>query len=174
MLKRFALLPIAVSLCSTPVLAATVTGNLAVTATIQESCHLDSTAGGSLGNALIDFGTISSFATAVDADTTTAGGAALSIICTDGTTYDVSAALGNNPDGAQRRMVNTSSATDYLPYDLYADAAYATLIDNSTAFYSGTGNGQTQAIHLYGRIPAGTLLPAAGSYNDLVVLTVTY
>jgi len=48
------------------------------------------------------------------------------------------------------------------------------LTGNSTAFYSGTSNGQTQAINLHDPILAGTLLPAVGSYNDLVVLTVTY
>ena len=127
MIKRRIILPIAASLISTSTVAATATGNLTVSANIQESCHLDGTAGASVGNALIDFGTISSLEAAVDADTTTAGGAALSIICTNGTTYDVSANLGQNVDGTQRRM-KASGATNYLPYDLYSDNTYATVI----------------------------------------------
>lgn len=159
------------SLLAVPAFAATTTGNLTVKAVVQESCLLDSSAGSDAGNAVIDFGTITSLAANVDADTTTAGGAALSVICSNGTTYDVSADLGANPTGTQRRM---AGATDYLPYDLYADTGRSTLVGNGVTFFSGTGNGLSQDIEIYGRIPAGTQLPAADNYLDTVVLTVTY
>lgn len=167
------LLPLALltSLLAVPAFAATTTGSLTVKATVQESCYLDSGAGAQSGNALIDFGTISNLESNVDADTASAGGAALSIICTNGTTYDVSAGPGTNVDGSQRRM---AGAGEFLPYDLYLDSNHATAIVDGTPFAIGTGTGLSQDIDIYGRIPANTTLPAAGNYTDTVTLTVTY
>ncbi|MFY0084261.1 spore coat protein U domain-containing protein, partial [Acinetobacter baumannii] len=44
----------------------------------------------------------------------------------------------------------------------------------STTAYSGTGTGAVQTVNVYGRIPAGSTLPSAGSYVDTVTVTVTY
>ena len=158
------------SLVATPVMAATTTATLTVQAVVQSSCYLDSNAGSTLGNALLDFGPLSNLENNVDAEATTAG-SALSIICTNGTTYDVAANLGSNADDQQRQMANGSNR---LPYNLFSDNARSTQIANGTTFASGTGNGLSQNINIYGRIPAGTALPSPGNYLDTVTLTVTY
>ncbi|GAK26782.1 Csu type fimbrial protein [Serratia liquefaciens] len=169
---RNTLLPFAMlsSLIAAPAMAATTSATLTVQAVVQSSCYLDSNAGSNLGNALLDFGTLTNLENNVDAAATTAG-SALSIICTDGTTYDVAANLGSNADDQQRQMANGSSR---LPYNLFSDSVRSTQIANGTPFASGTGNGLSQNINIYGRIPAGTALPSPGNYLDTVTLTVTY
>lgn len=152
-----------------PVMAATTTGTLTVQAQVQSSCYLDSN-GANLGNALLDFGTVTNLESNVDAQADTSG-SALSVICTNGTTYDVSANLGSNANDQQRQMAN---GTNRLPYVLYSDASRSTQITDGTTFASGTGNGLSQPINIYGRIPAGTVLPSPGSYVDTVTLTVSY
>lgn len=153
-----------------PAMAATTSATLTVKAVIQSSCYLDSNAGASLGNALLDFGTVSNLENNVDAAADTTG-AALSLICTNGTTYDVAADLGGNAEAQQRQMAN---GVERLPYNLYSDAVRSTEIANGSTFASGTGNGLSQNINIYGQIPAGTALPGPGNYLDTVTLTVTY
>ncbi|MBZ7467746.1 MAG: spore coat U domain-containing protein [Klebsiella michiganensis] len=156
-------------LTAAPAMAATTTGTLTVQALVQSSCYLDS-AGANLGNALLDFGTVTNLEKEIDAKADTAA-SALSVICTNGTTYDVSADLGSNANDQQRQM---SNGNDHLPYVLYSDAVRSTQISNGTTFASGIGNGLSKVIPVYGRIPAGTALPSPGSYVDTVTLTVTY
>lgn len=171
MLKYLFPLTLLTSLAMTPAFAATVSANLTVKATVVSSCSLDTNASADAGNAVIDFGNVTNTLTAVDAATDTSGGAALSVICSTGTPYSVSAGLGSNASGNQRRMIG---GTSYLPYDLYSDASRQSPIIAGTPFVNGSGNGVTQAISIYGRIPANTALPPAGSYQDVVVLTVEY
>lgn len=173
MLKPLFFLTLLASLATAPAFAATVSANLTVRATVVSSCNLNTNATADAGNAVIDFGNVTSTltATAVEAGTDTSGGAALSIICTTGTPYSVSAGLGNNANGSQRRMIG---GTAYLPYALFSDQNRSSPIINGTPFFNGTGNGVSQPIPIYGRIPANTTLPPAGAYQDVVVLTVEY
>ena len=61
--------------------AANATGTLTVKATITNSCVLNTSATGTTSNAILDFGTLSSLASNVDADTTTTGGTAIKVLC---------------------------------------------------------------------------------------------
>lgn len=61
--------------------AATATGTLTVKATITNSCVLNTSVTGTTANAVLDFGTLSSLASNVDADTTTTGGTAIKVLC---------------------------------------------------------------------------------------------
>jgi spore coat protein U-like protein len=60
-------------------------------------------------------------------------------------------------------------------YQLYSNAArtavWGTTIGTDTV--AGTGNGNAQALTVYGRVPPQTTPPAA-VYNDTVNVTVTY
>lgn len=159
------------SLIAAPAFAATTTGVLTVRATVEESCVLDTT-NAQAGNALLDFGTVTSLVSNVDADTTTGTNASLALICSNGTTYTVALDAGANASGQQRRMAG--GASEFLPYDLYSDSARAAPISSGASFASASGNGRTQTIPIYGRIPAGSTLPGAGAYVDTVTLTVTY
>ncbi len=165
-------LALAASLVTLPAMAATATGNLTVTATVQSSC-LVGTSAGATNNAALNFGTISSTVAANDADTTT--GTALSVLCNSGAAYTIWAGAGANASGTQRRMLG-SVAGNYLPYNLYTTTgrtvAYPSSATDTTV--GGTGTGAIQTYNVYGRIPAGTTMPAAGSYTDTVVMTVVY
>jgi spore coat protein U-like protein len=63
----------------------------------------------------------------------------------------------------------------YVDYELYRDAGHslrwgATI---GTDTVPGTGTGTAQALTVHGRVPA-TQSVAAGSYGDVVTVTVTY
>jgi spore coat protein U-like protein len=164
-------LGLAAGLLAAPLFAGTATGNLTVQATVVAGCSLN-TGGANAGNALLNFGNVSSTLANIDADTTSTGNNGLSIICTNTTPYSVTANNGLNATGTQDRMVGAAGV--FLPYNLYTTAGRTIAFPNSGTSLGGVGNGLAQTIPVYGRIPAGTTLPAPGSYLDTVVLTVTY
>lgn len=151
--------------------ATTTTGTLSVKATVVATCNLNSGGTGG-GNALLNFGNVTSTINAIDADTTAGGNNGLSIICTNGTPYSVTANTGLNVAGTQRNM--KAGGTDVLPYNLYSDSARANAFPTTGTTLAGTGTGTAQTVPVYGRIPAGVALPAPGTYVDTVVLTVAY
>jgi spore coat protein U-like protein len=70
-------------------------------------------------------------------------------------------------------MTGPASAT--IDYNLYRDAAFTNVWGETipTDTLSGTGNGATQPITVYGRVAPQTT-PATGAYSDTVAVTVTY
>lgn len=114
----------------------------------------------------INFGPHGILDAAVDAP----GG--LSVSCTAGTSYSIG--LNNGLTGTsptQRRMTLGNEA---VFYGLYKDANHAQPWGNSGGtLTSGTGAGSPQNIPIYGRVPAQQT-PSPGTYNDTVVVTVTY
>lgn len=154
--------------------AATATGTLTVKAAITNSCVLNTSATGTTANAVLDFGTLSSLASNVDADTTTTGGTAIKVLCNNTVQWTLGFDGGKNAQSTQRNMIGGASNNEYIPYNLFSDTNRSTAIGIATTAYSGTGNGAPQAVNVYGRIPAGSTLPSAGSYVDTVTVTVTY
>ena len=154
--------------------AATATGTLTVRATVTNSCVLNTSATGTTTNAVLDFGTLSSLAGNVDADTTTTGGTSIKVLCNNTVPWTLSFEGGQNVLSTQRRMIGGATSNEYIPYNLFSDTGRATAIGIATTAYSGTGTGNVQTVNVYGRIPAGTTLPSAGSYVDSVTVTVTY
>jgi len=153
----FALL---ILLMSLPGFAATTTGNLPVNATVAAAC--------SFGNITsVNFGNY----TGVVNNAT--GG--IEVNCTNGTTYTISLGPGtfSGATTTTRRMTGTPSGN--LAYALYRDAArtlnWGNVIGTDTV--AGTGTGGIQPYTVYGQIVAG-LTPVAGSYNDTVLITITY
>ena len=146
------------------------TANLTVQMSVTASCTVNaatltfaSTAGTSLT------------ATAVTGSTT------LQVSCTNGSPYSIGMSQGGNYSAGSNRMTDGSS--DYLPYGLYVDAAYThpwtTGASNSTCTtandcYLGTPNGSAQTINVYGQVPTTATAPAAGTYSDMVTMTVTF
>lgn len=155
-------------------LAATATGTLTVKATITNSCVVNTSATGTVAGAVLDFGTVSSFTTAVTADTTTTGGTSIKVLCNNTVPWTLALDGGKNTSSSQRRMIGGASSNEYIPYNLFSDSARSTAIGISTTASSGTDTGAVQTVNVYGTIPAGTTLPSAGSYLDTVTLTVTY
>lgn len=152
--------------------AATTTGTLTVKATVAKGCSVNTDASGTVADAVLDFGTITSLTANVDGDTTTSSGTSIKVLCNKGTDYTVAFGAGNNAVGGVRRMAGGSS--EFIPYNLYlmSNRATALAVDGTTA--SIIGDGTPQTLDVYGRIPAGSVLPTAGNYTDAVTLTVTY
>ena len=77
-----------------------------------------------------------------------------------------------------------ASGSNYIPYGLFTDAAWThawtTTTENNgcsggaNSCYVGTGNGSAQSVNIYGSVPIMATAPAAGSYTDTVLMTITY
>jgi len=146
--------------------AATVTDNMNVQLIIQASCEF-----GTVND--LDFGTATTPLTAnIDADTT------LEVVCTNGTTYEVGLNAGTTAGGtiATRKMFNAGTTED-VDYQLFQDAGRTTNWGNDTAggtdTVSGTGNGATQTLTVYGRVMPQTT-PTPATYTDVITVTVEY
>jgi spore coat protein U-like protein len=149
---------------ATPAMADSKQTNLAVSAAVDANCTISATP--------LDFGSVDTLsATAV----TGTGGVA--IACTNGTSWSATANTGTATGAtfANRRL--RTAGGDVLNYTLFTDAARTTIwgdgTDSTSAIVS-TGTGTTQNVTIYGRIPAGQTGAPAGSYTDLVEVTVTY
>lgn len=140
--------------------AATASSTFAVTSTVQATCTV--TSGTNLA-----FGIY----TGTQATATTT----VSVACTNTTAYQVglNAGTATGATVATRKMTGPSSAV--LSYSLFRDASRTQNWGNTagTDTVSGTGDGTTQAITVYGAVPAGQFV-APGSYADTIVVTVTY
>lgn len=91
-------------------------------------------------------------------------------------TFSVSMSAGFSGNAAQRAMGGGSSA---LLYNLYTNATRSTIWgDDSGGGVSvvapfPAGNGSTQLLSVYGRIPARQNV-APGGYSDVITITITY
>lgn len=150
--------------------AGTATANLTVQITITAACTINA--------ATLNFGAsvpgTTLVASNVDASTT------VSVTCTNGSPYSIGMDNGANVSGSQRRM---KSGSNFLNYNLYVDAgltnAWTTAASSSTCTTSnscflGTGNGSSQSVSIYGRVPSIGIAPPTGSYTDTVTMTITY
>ena len=98
----------------------------------------------------------------------------ISVTCANLTPFTIglSGGLSGTSDPTLRQMVNGGSV---VTYGIYQDAARtigwgdAVGTDTMTA----TGDGTTQVFPAYGRVPPQAT-PAAGTYTDTVIVTVTY
>ncbi len=100
----------------------------------------------------------------------------IAVTCTPGVQYTVGMSNGSSGGTSPiNRLMAKPATTQKITYGIYRNAARtqqwgATIGTNTTA---GVGTGVTQNYTAYGRIPAQTT-PPAGSYSDVVVVTVTY
>ena len=131
----------------------TVTANDALTCTISASA--------------MNFGTIGSTQAPVNATAT------LTTTCSSGTAYVISldGGLSGASDPTQRIMQH---GADQLRYALYQDVAHLTPWGSANGqTYAGNGNGAAQIATVYGVIPVQTS-PPIGTYQDYVIVTITY
>ncbi len=134
--------------------AATVTGNLTVTANVVQACIITSVND-------ISFGDYNP-ASGAPKD----GQGSFTFSCLGGTNYELYI------NGA-RQMAGPSA--NYLNYDLYTDAGKSNLWPSAKP---SSENGVTTDAspitrNVYGRIPAGQYLPA-GSYTNIVSIVVDF
>jgi len=105
--------------------------------------------------------------------------ATLTLTCLNRTAYQVGLSNGqNNPALTTTRRMRTTIGGNsyYLTYELYRDAARSQRWGNTLALdtASGTGTGSAQTLNIFGRVPPVAGQPPAGTYNDLVQVTITY
>lgn len=138
----------------------TASSSTAATATVVSSCNVSATT--------LNFGTTSVLASNVDATST------VTLQCNNSLPYAV--ALDGGTTGAtDPTLRKMSSGANRITYGLYRDAArslpWGSTTGTNTA--SGTGTGSSQGLTVYGRVPAQAT-PQAASYQDTIVVTVTY
>lgn len=148
-------------LAASSVHAATVTNTMPVKITIQNACNISTTAPTTL-----DFGTQGPLVANVDQTAT------ITVTCTTGANYNVGLDGGGGGNINARRMIN---GTNTVGYQLYSNSGRTTVWGTTigTDTVAGSGNGTSQTLTVYGRVPAQTTPPAA-VYNDTVNVTVTY
>ncbi|AKQ68212.1 Sigma-fimbriae tip adhesin [Myxococcus hansupus] len=158
-----------------PAEAATATANLNVTANVDGGCSI----GSGIGGGTLNFGTydpvIVNSALGIDLF----GTGSLSVQCTllrpavITLGQGVYPAAGSTDAAPLRRMRNTASL-DFLAYSLYQDVTRIVAWGNT----AGTGlpflgTGLPVPVLVYGTVPRGQNVPS-GTYNDIVVATITF
>jgi spore coat protein U-like protein len=138
--------------------AATANANLGVSASVAATCAITTSA--------VAFGAYSG--TQIDATGTVTAN------CVIGTPWNIGLGAGTGTGATVSNRKMTSGANT-LPYALYSDAGHSQNWGNTigTDTLTGTGTGGTDGHTVYGRIATGSV-PAAGSYTDTVVATITF
>jgi spore coat protein U-like protein len=142
--------------------AATVTGNLAVSAQVAPVCEIVSIAD-------IAFGTL-------DPTINNPGNGSINWQCTTGTSAEITLDGGASGNPAARLMSGPGSNT--LAYQLYTDTGYTDPWLNSVGggvSVTGVGYLGGQALTVYGRVlQAAAAAAVNGSYTDSVTVTITF
>lgn len=151
---------------------------------VPADCASVSTEGGTFGFAVsanavksclvsadpLDFGTVDGIASPTNIDATTT----IRVICSKPTAYNVLLIPSNNNTGGSSAMTGAAGNTDTVPYRLYSNAARSAPWGSQAANdVSGIGNGLTQSLTVYGRVP-GLPNVQPGNYKDTVTVNVTY
>lgn len=137
---------------------ATATASFAISVAVPATCLITATA--------LNF---SVYTGVVDVATST-----LSLVCSNTTHYNVGLNAGQ-ASGATVSTRGMSNGAAVIAYALYSDTS-RTLIWGQTVgidTVTGTGNGSSQVLTVYGRVPAGQFV-APGNYSDTIIATVTY
>jgi spore coat protein U-like protein len=167
MLKRniFSLLGVA-ALMSSAALALTATANITPSATVTATCLIT-------GNPLA-FGAYDPFAGAPVFQSTT-----ISVQCTNGMPPPpITMDQGQNPAGGSslstplRQMSNGTGGL--LSYNLYSDASSTIVWEGTIGVISPAPTGSPINMNVFGKVNGGQPTVPAGTYNDLVIVTVTF
>lgn len=159
-------------------MAGTLTGQVAVQLIISTGCTVGNgtTTGGNNQWGTLNFGNYADLTSIINGTVLGANGSAVTILCSAGLTPTLALDGGLAATGALRAM---TSSGNKISYRLYSDAGHATEIGINTPVTLTTGT-TAQNIPIYGRVlpadqsgPTGTA-PAAGTYNDTVVATISW
>ncbi|WP_253307438.1 MULTISPECIES: spore coat U domain-containing protein [unclassified Rickettsia] len=143
--------------------AATTNTTFQVTATILDACSVSANP--------LNFG---SYVYTANSDQITT----INVTCTNGTTYKIGLDAGLAPGATtSTRKMRGTPTTNILNYFLYSDFGRTTNWGNivGTDTVAGTGNGTTQGVIVYGRIPSGQNTAFVDStYTDTITVTLTF
>ena len=157
-----------------PAYAFTSIANMNVTANIYANC--------TMSNNDLDFGDYDATGLNITEDLMTT--AIISTTCTSGTIGVVTMSGGSHytyciSSKCHRRMANIEE-TSYLNYNIYTNESYSwgsVWSDNpsrTSEVGHVVGSGVSKDLTVYGEIPKNQKYAAAGSYNDTIMITLTY
>ena len=143
--------------------AANATADLAVSATVSNNC--------TISTAPLAFGAYDP----VDANSAANlnGTGTVIVACTKNVAPTIALGLGDNPNGATRRL---NDGTNYLTYEMYKDAARTQVWGDAGGDLLSPGAAPSKAprtFTVYGAVTGNQDVPA-GNYADTVVATVNF
>jgi len=141
------------------------TANMNVSASVTSSCTVSATGG-------LSFGTYNP-ASATD----TTGTATISLQCTNGDNPTILLGQGNggvngSTDAAPLRAL--LNGANPLNYQLYTAAGTGQPVWDNATGVTKAADGTAQSITVYGTIPKGQNGVVAGTYSDIIAITVNY
>jgi spore coat protein U-like protein len=140
----------------------TATASFTVTANVTPQCTLTTSD--------INFGTVGELSNPVTASGT------VTVRCTSNAGYTISmdGGISKSTDPTRRWMGGTTPQTG-VSYGLYQNSDYSLPWGNTPGLTkTDTGSGIDKIFTVYGRTNPSTITPPADTYNDTVIVTVTY
>ncbi len=153
----------ALATMSLPTLAATTTSTFAVNATVVATCSVSASA--------LNFGASIPTPVNLNIDVTST----ITATCSNAVPFSIALNAGNGA-GATMGSRKMTSGSNTVNYTMYIDPGRSTVWGDGTqnSFVNSlTGTGSAQPITVYGRIPTGQQ-PALGTYNDTVLVTLSF
>lgn len=162
---------------------ASITGNINATITLTTACRINNTvvpdATTNVEFGTLNFGTQNTYFTQATAELLGTAGNGIAIQCSNGTAPSISFSGGNSAGSGSsntgttgtRSMKHTTQAS-YVTYNLYSDAGGTTPIVANTPIVLAT-DGSAQNVAVYGTAYGAAGL-ITGTYNDVVVVTITF
>ncbi len=97
------------------------------------------------------------------------------IRCTYETPYNIKIDDGQNSSNGQRRM-KSADGKNFIPYLLCKDSSCSTLFSTNVSIFNGRGGpvNTVASVPIHAKLLPLADKPAAGAYQDTVVVTVTY
>lgn len=173
-----AVLLVAFSMLARAQITTSVSSTFTVQATLQAGCVLGggSTNVSSFGT--INFGQVTLLPSNVDVNSSVSAGSIV-LRCTPGVAATVTLGPGQNVTGSilGGRLLKNTLTTETLGYQLYIDNARTTIWGGGSSggtAQSITATGVNQTLVVYARLFAKTTMPSAGTYNDTVLVTLTF
>ena len=141
--------------------AAIATGNFTSQITITATCTVETT------NTL-DFGSNGLLTANIDVTAT------FDVLCSNTTPYDIGLNEGTTAGGTTTTRLMDNAGTT-VSYQMFSDPGLTTNWGDTvpTDTVAGIGNGSTQTLTIYGRVPPQASV-APATYTDLVTITITY
>ncbi|MFJ3486432.1 spore coat U domain-containing protein [Pseudomonas sp. NPDC090202] len=173
--SRLAVTALALGLVGGAQAATTVTGQITSSLILTSACLVNGSAATSgLNFGTLNFGTTGSLFTTATGQVLAGGGGAMSIQCSAGSTPVLKVRAGAHDGqiaGGSRALADASS--NFVPYDLYTDAGFSTLLPIDGTVALGASTGAAQTVNLYGRAVGRPGLPA-GTYTDTIAVELTF
>lgn len=175
LVSRLALSVLGLAMATGAHAATTVTGQITSTLVLTSSCLVNGGAGTTnLNFGTLNFGTTTSLFTQTGTQLVAAGGGAVSIQCSAGTTPTVTIQAGlhdGQSPGGTRALAD--GAGNFVPYDLYTDAGFNNLLAANGVINLAASTGAAQTINLWGKAVGKAGLPA-GTYTDTIAVQLTF